>query len=298
MFLLSFCLIRLEACMPDLLARILDESLRFEFLCGGVSPIRQPHSTSWRVLPGLMCSQIQRGRFRILLEGGAEIPVPTGSLMLLAAGTRHCVDLMLPTGRVCWVHVNFYILHNLDLFTLVELPPVVPPKTGQAVGDLIEAWIGVSNKPGLTPLELGAHKHEFGFSLLRLLSPLARVQPDALERMALREKLGRVLDHMHRHFDRPLRRDELAKLACLSSAQFHRLFLLATGSAPMDYLRQLRLRQAQQRLLTTALPVAEIAAQVGYEDVFVFSKFFKRSCGLPPSEYRSSLHEIRMAVER
>ena len=284
--------------MSTLLERILDQSLRFEFLCGDITPINKGHSTGWRVLPGLMCSQIQRGHDRILMEDGTKIPVPTGSLMLLAAGTRHCVDLMSATGRARWVHVNFYILHNLDLFRLVDLPWVVPPKTGHAVGDLIEAWIGVSNNPRLTPLELGAHKHEFGFSLLRLLSPLARVQTCALERMALRDKLGRVLDHMHRHFDLPLRRDELAMLACLSPAHFHRLFLQATGSAPMDYLRQLRLRVAQQRLLTTALPVAEIAAQVGYEDIFAFSKFFKRSCGLPPSEYRASLHEIRGAGKR
>ena len=283
--------------MSALLKQILDESLKFEFLCAGVTPIKQPHSTDWRVLPGLMCSQIQHGHTCILLEDGVKIPVPTGSLMLLAAGTRHCVDLVSPTGRARWVTLNFYILHDLDLFRVVDLPRVVPPKIGHAVGDLIEAWIGVSNKPCLTPLELGAHKHEFGFSLLRMLSPLARVQNGALELMALRDKLGRVLDHMHRHFDQPLHRDELAMLACLSPAHFHRLFLLATGSAPMDYLRQVRLRQAQQRLLTTALSMAEIAAQVGYEDVFAFSKFFKRACGLPPSCYRASLHEIRRAAE-
>ena len=65
---------------------------------------------------------------------------PIGSLMLLAASTRHCVDLVTPTGQARWAHVNFYILHNLDLFTLVELPPVTPPKIGRAAGDLIEAY--------------------------------------------------------------------------------------------------------------------------------------------------------------
>lgn len=83
--------------MPGL-DEIIAQRLEFAFDCGGVTPVTQPHSTGWRVLPDLMCSQIQRGRDRMLLADGSEHPVLTGSLMVLPAGTRHRVDLVTPTG--------------------------------------------------------------------------------------------------------------------------------------------------------------------------------------------------------
>ena len=66
------------------------------------------------------------------------------------------------------------------------------------------------------------------------------------------------------------------------------------GCSPVRFLRNIRLRLAQQLLISTAEPVKVIAGRCGYEDVFVFSKAFKRDCGLSPSTYRLRTGELRL----
>jgi len=39
---------------------------------------------------------------------------------------------------------------------------------------------------------------------------------------------------------------------------------------------------------TTALPVAAIAAEVGYEDAYYFTRCFRRVVGCPPRTYRNT----------
>ncbi len=272
--------------------RIIGDSLRFEYLSGGITYLDAGHSTGWRVLPGLMISQIFHGSDRMMLEDDVVIPVPSGSLMLLAAGVHHRIDMVEPAGLSRWAHVNFYIMNNLDLFSLIDMPPVAAPKLGNAVGEAIAAWLSVEQRADADPLYLCARRQEFGFHLLGLLSKVCHIKHDAAEQVEQRRRLRRVIDYMHTHFREPLERNDLAKLACLSPAQFHRTFHQVIGLTPVAYLRQVRIRQAQQRLLASTLTIADIAEQVGFADLFVFSKCFKRSCGISPTEYRAQLREL------
>ncbi|MEI6350411.1 MAG: AraC family transcriptional regulator [Verrucomicrobiota bacterium] len=64
---------------------------------------------------------------------------------------------------------------------------------------------------------------------------------------------------------------------------FRRLFQEATGLAPHQYLLNLRLNHAK-RLLGT-LPVAEVAARVGFTDPLYFSRIFKRKVGVAPTRW-------------
>ena len=52
-------------------------------------------------------------------------------------------------------------------------------------------------------------------------------------------------------------------------------------------MRGLRLERAKYLLETTALPVAQIAASVGYVDLSRFSRLFKSEVGLTPAQYRA-----------
>lgn len=73
-----------------------------------------------------------------------------------------------------------------------------------------------------------------------------------------------------------------------SPAQFHRLFKLQTGYAPHAYLTLLRMEKASRLLLSTDLPVQEIAFACGYDDAKYFCRLFRRAEGTSPSDYRKS----------
>ena len=49
--------------------------------------------------------------------------------------------------------------------------------------------------------------------------------------------------------------------------------------------------QAKKLLLTTSLPIAEVSEQSGYADYRVFTKVFKKSEGVTPSQYRRDFLE-------
>ncbi len=92
--------------------------------------------------------------------------------------------------------------------------------------------------------------------------------------------------YIEANFAKPLTLRELAEMAHLSPSHFCTMFRRHFYVAPIDYLLQTRLRHAQLLLSDSRLRIGEIAAECGYNDVFVFSKLFKRHFGVSPSHYR------------
>lgn len=86
---------------------------------------------------------------------------------------------------------------------------------------------------------------------------------------------------------------QLARLAVLGERTFLRRFQAATGQNPTAYLQLLRVARAKELLELGALPVEEIARQVGYEDGSAFRKIFQRIVGLAPGAYRQRFSVVR-----
>ncbi len=89
------------------------------------------------------------------------------------------------------------------------------------------------------------------------------------------------------HYCTPLTLTELSRIFYLSTNYCGYLFKRYTGSTFVQYVRGLRLERAKHLLETTALPVAQIAASVGYVDLSRFSRLFKSEVGLTPAQYRA-----------
>lgn len=68
-------------------------------------------------------------------------------------------------------------------------------------------------------------------------------------------------------------------------------FKTELGISPKRLLVKLRVERAKSLLMTTSLPVAEIAARLGYADAPQFSRLFARETGAPPSHWRQNPHE-------
>jgi len=101
-----------------------------------------------------------------------------------------------------------------------------------------------------------------------------------------RQNMAQSIAYMKRHLNKPLKVSNLAAMANLSSSHYSALFKRHTGYAPIDYFMRLRLHQACQLLDNTDLNVKEIAAALGYDDPFYFSRIFKALNDISPSEYR------------
>ena len=81
--------------------------------------------------------------------------------------------------------------------------------------------------------------------------------------------------------------DELARHANASRASLVRMFQKSIRMAPLEFLAELRLGLARRRLAATNLPLAQIAAEIGYRSESSFSRAFRRRFGMPPGKART-----------
>lgn len=80
----------------------------------------------------------------------------------------------------------------------------------------------------------------------------------------------------------------LARLVNLSESRFRHLFKAEIGQTPAQYLRSIRMLEAEKLLRTTSLGIKEIMNRVGISDESHFGHSFKKARGLSPSKYRSA----------
>lgn len=110
----------------------------------------------------------------------------------------------------------------------------------------------------------------------------------ANERGADYSAVAKVVQHIQNNFAATLRVADLAIRAGLSAYQFEqrirKIFQLTAG----QLIQKTRMEAAVQRLRETNDPIATIALDCGYSDQSAFTRQFKQTTGLSPSEYRAA----------
>lgn len=72
----------------------------------------------------------------------------------------------------------------------------------------------------------------------------------------------------------------------MSRSVFYGNLKKITGMSPVDFIKYLRIQRAKQLISSSNLSLSEIAYRVGFSDPNYFGKSFKKTVGIPPSEYR------------
>ena len=87
---------------------------------------------------------------------------------------------------------------------------------------------------------------------------------------------------------------ELAAIANMSVYQLDRRMQRVFGLTTGQWVLKTRISHASNLLVETDLPVAAVALEAGYADQSAFTRQFRRSTGLSPSEYR----RVRQSTQR
>ncbi|MDO5292931.1 MAG: AraC family transcriptional regulator [bacterium] len=80
--------------------------------------------------------------------------------------------------------------------------------------------------------------------------------------------------------------EEMSQSLGISYAHFSRQFAKELGLSPLQYMTQLRVRHATHMLLYSDASVTEIASECGFSTSNYFTKVFKSTMKVTPSEYR------------
>ena len=93
---------------------------------------------------------------------------------------------------------------------------------------------------------------------------------------------------------------EIAAKCGVSDCYFRRLFRQYSGESPMDFRQRLRIERAMQLLISDEqYTISEVAQELGFSDVYHFSKTFKKYCGESPKNYmRNTIAQQSATAQR
>ena len=100
-----------------------------------------------------------------------------------------------------------------------------------------------------------------------------------------------ITRYLQEHLAEEISLSILAEEFHLSAQYISQLFKSEIGVGFLAYLTNIRMEQAKKLLLSTPLSIAEVSEQSGYGDYRVFTKVFKKSEGITPSQYRRDFLE-------
>jgi AraC-like DNA-binding protein len=107
------------------------------------------------------------------------------------------------------------------------------------------------------------------------------------------QRIGQIIRKLKSDLAAPVRIEELAALANMSTSSFHQHFKAVTAMSPLQYCKRLRLTEARHILLSEKADAASVAYRVGYESTSQFSREYARMFGAPPIRDIETLREVR-----
>ena len=250
---------------------------------------------------------IMKGRGRFFING-QEYPVEEGNLILLNPGTWH---YSLPEVGSAKGAKEYYLAFTdveykncpkgfLPLFNNYQIITVLPEVIKKDMFFFCNAIEREANS-----CETGRYFMMKSY-LIQVLCLLERFQQQErkLEKNPSKDKVPgcefksinkkyvvqRIMDYMENHYQEKISLDQIAANMYLSSYYISKIFKSETGDTPINFLISLRMKKARE-LLDEAqeTSIQEVAAAVGYDDAYHFSKLFKKYYGLSPLYYKARL---------
>lgn len=269
----------------SLLLRMAEESLEFAYEGGGVTPVQYPYTSGWRILSFILLAFVD-GTVCLHRDGHPDHEVKNGQVVCVEPGIRHCLDVMQKRpGYSIWSHVSFTICSTISVTDILRPPLIFKSTTARKIEKINREFAELNTEPHPT-LRNVFQKRALAFQLLVIITEHAELRPGTAEYLTKVERLAPTLAYLKENFARPIDLSVLAQMAGLSPSRFHAVFEDTLGQPPGRYLQKLRLQRARQMLLGNA-SVGEIATASGYQDVFHFSRIFKKHFNVSPSHYRA-----------
>lgn len=216
------------------------------------------------------------------LRKGALIYIPRGSSFRIVSSREHVLkffSIYITYGHLCWEGETAAWKENGN-----ALLPIAPfamlddqPKVMEAFYRLSDIWTG--KRPG--------YEWYSRLELIRLLDLIMQAaheaSPQAKQTAMLIEA---AIDFIRNHLQDDLNRNGLAARFFLSPAYFASMFKKHVGLSLNEFIINLRMEEARKLLSDTDFPIRYIAAKVGYNDPFYFTRTFKKQHGMSPRQFR------------
>lgn len=119
-------------------------------------------------------------------------------------------------------------------------------------------------------------------------TPLSGADYGVAQDRGVSAALEATVEWLMAHFNEPITLDEVLRRANMSPATFSRQFKRHTGKTFVEFLNEMRLVHAHQRLTSSRRSIAEIAFESGFNSLSHFGALFRNRYGITPRKARAS----------
>lgn len=103
------------------------------------------------------------------------------------------------------------------------------------------------------------------------------------------QKMRQAVAYVEEHYADDLNMAVVSNYISMNYSLFSYSFKQYTGQNFVNYLKEIRMREAKKLLATTDMKVIEISQNIGYDNEKHFMKIFKSTYGVSPTEYRKNM---------
>ena len=216
---------------------------------------------------------------------GKQYSLRTGDVVVYNTGVFHkesCIGDELS--------ILFFAVENVRIPGMIDgciVPPdACPVIEAGSYDDVLKSFLSVM----VTELnEKNAHYKAISTSIAGLFCYyILRLYDIKVENHLLTDVCSKAKEYIDQNYQQDINLDNFASNFHVSKYYFVRTFKEHTGLAPMKYLLYVRMSAAKELLARTDMPIAKIAYEVGYLSALNFSRVFKNSENISPTEYRNN----------
>lgn len=136
------------------------------------------------------------------------------------------------------------------------------------------------------------YRDHAGVPLVRNASRQIDTKTNKRRQMLFRQ----VTDYMQAHICDQLDVAGICSAFSLSRSSLHALFQKEKGYGPIDYFNRLKIQKAKELIREGSLNLSEISYFLNFSSPSYFSKRFKKTTGMPPAKYASSVKGMTEAL--
>ena len=269
----------------------------------GLTPTAMPNVGLYKVSRCIeLLPETYRPVVSLILQGEKQLLIGD-EVLTYRAGDTFTAALELPVlGKITQASAERpYLAISLviDPEIVSDLVLNMPDPTGQAhrkgfgvnpaERDLLDAWsrmLRLIDRPDEVRIMAPLLEREIVYRLL--LGPQGAVLKQVAAAGTTMSQIRNALALIGDNYASPIRVEDIARSVGMSPSAFLRRFKAATGMAPLQYQKTLRLYEARRLLLTEPSSATSAAFSVGYQSGSQFSREYQRMFGTPP------MREVRM----
>ena len=99
-------------------------------------------------------------------------------------------------------------------------------------------------------------------------------------------------EYIYNNLKRKVTLTELVRHARVCRALFVRIFKEECGLSPIKFINKVKIEKAKNELISSNIPIKEVAESLGFADVYHFSRIFKEFTGMPPGKYKNDIFRL------